>query len=156
MSFWGQRNSWYRFRRPSPDRDLPMMQRGPAEEAVPTPCHSVWQLAVHPIIKYVTLSQPQPNPPPQKKHNKILTKHKFNMRQHIQNVIYKSTLFQSITLLINLSLNSFPVRVSLVRWINESAVFHGDVRRSILIENIDLSSKGHIFASTVLFCYRQG
>jgi hypothetical protein len=58
--------------------------------------------------------------------------------------------------LLNLDLNSFPLTFSLVCCINESAAFYGDVRRSILIENIDLSSKGHIFAYMVLFCYRQG
>jgi hypothetical protein len=109
------------------------------------PCGSVWQLAVHPIIKYVTLSQPPP-PTPKKT---ILTKHKFNTQQQIQNVIYKSTLF-----LLNLSLKSFPLRFSLVCWLNGSAVFHdGNVRRSILIENINWSSEGHIRSCTVLFCY---
>jgi hypothetical protein len=56
------------------------------------PCDNVWQLAVQLIIKYVTLSQP----PPPKKNQQILAKQKFNMQQQIQNVLYKSTLFQCL------------------------------------------------------------
>jgi hypothetical protein len=106
------------------------------------PCDSVWQLAVHHIIKYVTLNQP----PKYSQNTNLIWNNRFktlSINRHYFNA------------LLNLGLNSFPLRFSLVRWINRSAVFHGDVR-SILIENIDLSSKGHIFASTVLFCYRQG
>jgi hypothetical protein len=111
---------------------------------LPTP---LWPCVTASSTPHHKICDSEPTPPPQKK---ILTKHKFNMQQQIQNVIYKSTLFQC---LIKPQPKQFPTQVLVVRWINESAVFHGDAR-SILIENIDLSSKGHIFASTVLFCYR--
>ena len=106
---------------------------------------TLWQCVTASCTPHHNIRNSEPTTPPQKK---ILTKHKFNMQQQIQNVIKKSTLF-----ILNLSLNSFPLRFSLVCWLNGSAVFHGNVRRSILIENINLSSTGHIFASTILFCY---
>ena len=74
------------------------------------------------------------------------------MQQQIQNVIYTSTLCKC---LIKPWPKQFPTQV-LAGSLNKqcvnklSAVFHGDVWRSILIENIDSSSKGHIFARTVL------
>jgi hypothetical protein len=115
------------------------------------PSDCVWQLAVHPIIKHATLCQPRS--PIQKKpkysqNTNLTCNNRFKtlpaINRHYFNAILK------------LSLNSFPLRFSLVCWINGSAVFHSNVWRSILIENIDFSSKGHMFTSTVLFCYRQG
>jgi hypothetical protein len=88
----------------------------------------VWQLAVHPIIKYATLSQPPP-PPPKKR----------QLTNLICNNIFKTVSINRhyFSALLNLGLNSFPLGFSLVRRINVCAVFHGDARRSILIENID-------------------
>ena len=99
-------------------------------------------------------SEPTTPPPPKK--NKILTKHKFNTQQQIQNVIYKSTLFQCF---IKPRPKQFPTQVlagSLNNWECRIPWRYQEEQQYILIENIDLSSKGHIFASTVLFCYRQG
>ena len=90
-------------------------------------------------------SEPIPPPSPN-----ILTEHKCNMQQQIQNVIYKSTLFQC---LIKPRPKQFPTQV-LAGSLNKRQCRIPwrcqEEHQYILIENIDLSSKtkGHIFAST--------
>jgi hypothetical protein len=78
------------------------------------------------------------------------------MQQQIQNVIPKTTLFQC---LINPRPKQFPPqflagslnkRECRIPWRCQ------EEQKYILIENTDLSSKGHVFASTFLFRYRQG